>query len=341
MIGAEREPEPTPACKPVPLAQLRAWQADPAAAANFSPLSEPPWLLVDAADGDGPDGACTEWLRALSVPVIAIGGTADWAQATDLAAPDMKAVTSVLAGISHAPLAASVLVRTLRTSQGLPVESALHLESLAYATLQGGAEFQRWLGTARGRRAATIGEAGPAVRVEREGADLKLVLNRPDSRNAMTVEMRDALCEALQLALADTGVEHIVLSARGKCFSTGGDLAEFGTAPDAATAHVVRSLALPGRLLAACAARTEVHVHGACIGSGIELPAFAGRIVSTHDAWFQLPELKYGLIPGGGGTVSIARRIGRQRLAWLALSGRRIDAVTALEWGLVDALADG
>ena len=47
-----------------------------------------------------------------------------------------------------------------------------------------------------------------------------------------------------------------------------------------------------------------------------------------------------GLIPGAGGTVSIARRIGRQRTAWMVLTGRRITARTALEWGLVDALVD-
>ena len=170
---------------------------------------------------------------------------------------------------------------------------------------------------------------------------LHLQLNRPGRRNAMSVEMRDALMEALHLVLLDESIEQVLMSGRGKCFSTGGELAEFGTAPDPASAHLVRSLALPGRLLARCAARVEVRVHGACIGSGIELPAFAGRIVASRDAWFQLPELKFGLIPGAGGCVSIARRIGRQRAAWLALSGARIDAHTALAWGLVDAIDDG
>ena len=105
-----------------------------------------------------------------------------------------------------------------------------------------------------------------------------------------------------------------------------------------ATGGRARSLALPGRLLAACAARAEARVHGACIGSGIEFPAFAGRVVAAPDAWFQLPELRFGLIPGAGGTFSIGRRIGRQRTAWLALSGQRIKAPQALAWGLVDAI---
>ena len=83
----------------------------------------------------------------------------------------------------------------------------------------------------------------------------------------------------------------------------------------------------------------QVHVEiDACIGAGIELPAFLERIVATGDAFFQLPEVAMGLIPGAGGTFSICRRIGRQRTAWMALTNDRIDAETARSWGLVDAL---
>jgi enoyl-CoA hydratase/carnithine racemase len=63
-------------------------------------------------------------------------------------------------------------------------------------------------------------------------------------------------------------------------------------------------------------------------------------VTATADAWFQLPELKYGLIPGAGGTVSLPRRIGRQRTAYMALSMRRVPASTALRWGLVDAIEE-
>ena len=61
-------------------------------------------------------------------------------------------------------------------------------------------------------------------------------------------------------------------------------------------------------------------------------------MVAAEDAFFQLPEVSMGLVPGAGGTVSIPRRIGRQRTAQLALSGRRLDAETAWRWGLVDEL---
>jgi enoyl-CoA hydratase/carnithine racemase len=59
-------------------------------------------------------------------------------------------------------------------------------------------------------------------------------------------------------------------------------------------------------------------------------------VVSTEDALFQLPEVGMGLVPGAGGTVSIPRRIGRQRAAYLAISGISLDARTAKQWGLVD-----
>jgi enoyl-CoA hydratase/carnithine racemase len=84
----------------------------------------------------------------------------------------------------------------------------------------------------------------------------------------------------------------------------------------------------------------EVRLHGACVGAGIELPAYAHRVVAAPDTRILLPEVAMGLIPGAGGTVSIPRRIGRWRTLFLALSGDAVDAATALSWGLVDAIAD-
>jgi enoyl-CoA hydratase/carnithine racemase len=74
------------------------------------------------------------------------------------------------------------------------------------------------------------------------------------------------------------------------------------------------------------------------MGSGIELAAFADQVVAAPDTQIALPELALGLVPGAGGTVSLPRRIGRLRTAWLAFSGRTIDAEVALAWGLVDAV---
>ena len=66
------------------------------------------------------------------------------------------------------------------------------------------------------------------------------------------------------------------------------------------------------------------------------MPAAKARTVARPDATFTLPEVGMGLVPGAGGTVSIPRRIGRQRTAWLALTGSPLDLPTAVSWGLVD-----
>jgi enoyl-CoA hydratase/carnithine racemase len=83
----------------------------------------------------------------------------------------------------------------------------------------------------------------------------------------------------------------------------------------------------------------HARVRGACVGAGAELPAFCGHVSAREDAFFQLPEVAMGLVPGAGGTASLPRRIGRQRTAWLALSGERISAQTAQRWGLVDEIS--
>ena len=80
------------------------------------------------------------------------------------------------------------------------------------------------------------------------------------------------------------------------------------------------------------------YLHGACMGSDIELAAFTDTVMAAQDAQIALPEIGLGLAPGAGGTVSLPRRIGRLRTAWLAFSGCTIDAQTAHAWGLVDEL---
>jgi enoyl-CoA hydratase/carnithine racemase len=224
----------------------------------------------------------------------------------------------------------------LRLNEQLGIDAALSVESLAYSTLQGGPSFASWLASRSKTGTATVAEPEPAVLVERDHDVLRLTLNRPGVRNAVDRRLRDELCEALAVACTDRSVRAVELRGAGPAFSSGGDLGEFGTAPDTVTAHLARTSRSPARLLATVADRVTAYVHGACVGAGIELAAFAGRVVAAPDAGFSLPELGLGLIPGAGGTVSIARRVGRQRTAWLALGGSTLDATTARRWHLVD-----
>ena len=275
-----------------------------------------------------------DWLHSQPHPVIAVGEGAP-VNADVVVASDREA-GALIANIAQFPVAAMALVQVLRCVEHLPLQSAMTVESLAYATLQGGAEFRRWLAGREELPRQVIGGEGPAVIVERSGDVIRATLNRPENRNSLSVEMRDALVEVLDVVVADAGIERLELSGAGACFSVGGELREFGLFGDTGQAHWVRSVQNPSRLLAQCADRVHCHVHSACLGSGMELPAFAGRVTADPKTFFQLPELKLGLIPGAGGCASIARRIGRHRTAWLGLSCRKISAQTALEWGLVD-----
>jgi hypothetical protein len=271
------------------------------------------------------------------VTVVPTGSAIDRACVVEVA--DVAATVTALhaAAVRH-PHAAVMLARLMRCTGTLPVPDALVLESLAYSTLLGGADFARWLAS-RGPRPLPPPVTDP-VRVDRTGDQLRITLNRPERRNAYGRELRDALVRALELAEWDATIGRVVLQGAGPAFCSGGDLDEFGTTPDLSTAHFVRTGAGAALPLHRLSDRVEVRLHGACVGAGIELPAFACRVVAAPGTRIRLPEVAMGLIPGAGGTVSIPRRIGRSRTFFLALSGEYIDAATALTWGLVDELSE-
>jgi enoyl-CoA hydratase/carnithine racemase len=317
---------------------------------DWSVVSGVPALAIDATGADALPGAdalaaAAARLAELPCPSVVLAAPApredigELLAACDVVVTDRDDLERVLAAIVRTPRAAAVLAQVLRAGPRLSTAAGLVLESAAYATLQAGPEFAAWLAV-RGTRAVASATAAPVV-VERVGDRLCIALNRPDRHNAFSAAVRDALVEALTVAVVDATVREVVLRGNGPSFCSGGDLDEFGTCPDPATGHLIRTTRSPARLLAALTARAHVHVHGACIGAGAELAAFAGRVTAARDAFFALPEVGMGLIPGAGGTVGIPRRIGRQRTAWLALTGDRIDAAAACAWGLVDAISDG
>lgn len=212
-------------------------------------------------------------------------------------------------------------------------------ESLAYSTLQSGTEFARWLGE---RGPAVVPQIADPVVAERDDGRLTVRFNRPGRHNAFSTDARAALLEALEVARLDPSVTEMVLTGNGPSFCSGGDLAEFGTFADPASAHIARTRHSPALVLDEITARLgracRAEIHGQVQGSGLEMAAFCGWVSCDPDAVLGLPELALGLIPGAGGTVSITRRIGRWRTAYLVLSGRSIDAGTALGWGLVDEI---
>lgn len=253
--------------------------------------------------------------------------------------PNLEASLAQLAdAVRASPLASLSLVQLLRGNKDLTVADALVAESWVYSMLQAGPRFRQWLSEHPGRAPSSSQEHSPVV-VERKGPRLGIELNRPHVHNALNMAMREALIDALRTAVADPSIHEVHVSGRGASFCSGGDLSEFGTAPDPVTAHAVRINRCVGAWLARCADRVTMHLHGSCMGAGIELSAFAGHVRAAPDTRISLPEVRMGLIPGAGGTVSISRRIGRHRTAHIALTGATLSTVTALDWGLVDEIA--
>lgn len=238
------------------------------------------------------------------------------------------------AAVQRNPRASVALARLLRQTATPDVEAGLAAEAAAYSMLLGGTEFAAW----RAQRPVrpVVVSPRPMVRVERTDSGLEVVLDNAERRNALSKRMRESLLEAFQLAELDPSIAHVELRGAGPVFCSGGDLDEFGVATDLVAAYLVRLERAPWRIIDRMRPRVTAHVHGACIGAGIEMSAFAGRLIADPDTYFLLPEIGMGLVPGAGGTVSVPRRIGRWRAAWMMLTGQRIDAEVALRWGLID-----
>ena len=206
----------------------------------------------------------SRWASSASAP-------AGWVMVTDVEAE----VESLDKQIRGSPQAAVVLAQVLRVAEDLGPLDALVAESLAYSTLQGGPGFASWLGNRRSGQSVERSEPEASVLVDRDDDRLTVTLSRPHVRNAVNGRMRDELCGALAIACADPSIRSVDLRGAGTAFSSGGDLDEFGSLPDPTTGHLARTSRSPARLLATIADRATAHVHGACVGAGIELAAFA------------------------------------------------------------------
>ena len=305
---------------------------------------ERPLVVVDARGFPArPDDRATDRLATLPAVVVALvddaDAGADWADLVVGRDPDGSAALAHVAHtVASCPLASTTLAVLLRSAATRSVPEGLVAESTAYGLLQSGPEFGSWRATRPPRPA--VDTPGPSVRVVRSGGELAITLDRPHRRNALDSSMRDGLVEAIGIAVLDPSVTAVRLDGAGPSFCSGGDLDEFGSRSDPVSAHLLRLARSPARMLAEVADKLVVHLHGHVAGSGIELAAFAGRVSATPDTRISLPEVRLGLIPGAGGTVSLPRRIGRQRTLFLALATESIDATTALGWGLVDAVGD-
>jgi enoyl-CoA hydratase/carnithine racemase len=176
------------------------------------------------------------------------------------------------------------------------------------------------------------------VRLRRHGAHVvELVLDRPRALNAVSTAMARDLAAATALLATAPGVRAVVVSSSAeRAFCVGADLKERNAMSDAellaqrpVTASAYRGvLDLPVPAVAA--------VHGFALGGGFEIALSCDLVVADETAVVGLPEVSVGVIPGGGGTQLLTRRVGWSRAADLVFTARRLDAGQALAHGVVD-----
>ncbi|MEU0372779.1 enoyl-CoA hydratase-related protein [Streptomyces sp. NPDC006283] len=179
------------------------------------------------------------------------------------------------------------------------------------------------------------------VRRHEQGHVAELVLDRPKAMNAVSTEMARSIGAACSELAADRDVRvTVVASSSERAFCVGADLKERNSFSDAelvrqrptARAAYTGVLELPMPTVAA--------VHGFALGGGFELALSCDVIVADATAVVGLPEVSVGVIPGGGGTQLLPRRVGAARAAELVFTARRVEAGEARELGLVDILAE-
>lgn len=164
-----------------------------------------------------------------------------------------------------------------------------------------------------------------------------ITLNRPHRHNASDDAMATAMAEAVVAMLEDRQVRVVLMQGAGKSFSTGRDTAAMGVRPPGVTDFSHVSLSQKRKLQIMDSQKPFVAaVRGYAIGGGCELALECDIRVASETAQFSLPEIDHGIITDGGGSVLAAALAGPSRAKYMLMTGERIGAAQALQWGLVD-----
>jgi enoyl-CoA hydratase/carnithine racemase len=175
------------------------------------------------------------------------------------------------------------------------------------------------------------------VRIERRDGVGVLSLNRPERHNAVDDAMFVAFAAALDALVADPGVRCILIRGEGRSFCSGRDVSALGQR-SGGESHLdfirhhqdarLRQLESSKPIVAA--------VRGYALGAGCEIAIACDLRIAAADAQFAVPEIDFGIVPDTGGTQVLTALIGPARAKFMVLTGKRIDAATALQWGLVE-----
>jgi 2-(1,2-epoxy-1,2-dihydrophenyl)acetyl-CoA isomerase len=174
------------------------------------------------------------------------------------------------------------------------------------------------------------------LQVSREGALVRLTLNRPEALNALDVGMANALLAACRELHADVGVRAVLIEGVGRAFAAGGDLAAMRADPVPVAGALIGALHEALRLLAALDAPVVAALHGAVAGAGLSLAAAADLAIAAEGTTFNLAYVNVGASCDLGATWSLPRLVGLRRALAIALLGDSFDAAQALHLGLVN-----
>lgn len=164
---------------------------------------------------------------------------------------------------------------------------------------------------------------------------LRIEINRPEKRNALTRAMYSTLADAIERSDADPEVRVITVTGAGDAFTSGNDLNDFLEAPTMAHGNpVMRFLSVISQARKPLIAG----VNGLAVGVGVTLLLHCDLVYAAENAAFQLPFVNLGLVPEAASSLLLPRLIGHQRAAELLFFGDRFDAQTALELGLINSI---
>ena len=174
------------------------------------------------------------------------------------------------------------------------------------------------------------------ILIDRDGRVAILTINRPDKLNALSQQVRDEVLAALDEIAADDGIGAVVITGAGdKAFIAGADISEFEGRGPMDQREAMRFPRVYD-VMSGYPKPVIAMINGFCLGGGCELAMSCDMRIASEKARFGQPEIKLGLIPGGGGTQRLPRLVGLGHAMRLTLTGDMIGAAEALQIGLVE-----
>lgn len=174
--------------------------------------------------------------------------------------------------------------------------------------------------------------------IERPSKDIVVLrLNRPEVRNALNRPIRVRLAEEVTRHAADPDIRCLIVTGSDRTFASGADIGEMVEAGPVEI--MARNVQQYWRTISDCPKPLIAAIEGYALGGGLELALCADIIVAGEGAKLGLPEVKVGILPGGGGTQKLVRLVGRQRAMLLLMTGRMFGATEALAMGIISDVA--